>query len=147
MTTSSTAVPPITLSAPSGSLGPARFMFGFDALTAGALGLGLLVAPAQVGEMLFAAQQDPAAARLVGAVFVGFAVVSVAGVRQPDRYLPLFLVQSAYKTLWLATTLPAAAERPALAGMAASFGLYLAGYAVALRAARWPSVPFGRSRR
>jgi hypothetical protein len=73
-------------------------------------------------------------------VFVGFAAVSVAGVREPNRYLPLFLVQGAYKVLWVATTVPVLAERPALAGMAASFAVYVAGYAVALRAARWPSL-------
>lgn len=121
------------------SLGPARFMFAFDALSAGAIGIGLLAAPERVGELLFATAQDPVAARLIGAMFTGIAIVSVAGIREAARYLPLFLVQGVYKALWVTAILPAAGERPAVAGMAASFGVYLAGYVVALRAAGWPS--------
>ena len=120
-------------------LGPARFMFVFDAVTAGALGVGLLAAPDRAGRLLFAETQDPVSARLIGAVFAGFAVVSLAGARNPAPYLPIFLAQGAYKGLWLASVLPVVGRRPAVAGMAASFAVYLAGYAVALRAAGWPS--------
>lgn len=135
-TTSATATAGRTSGA---SLAPARFMFAFDAVTAGAIGAGLLAAPDQVGQLLLGAPQDPLTARLAGAVFTGFALASVPGIKDPGRYLPLFLAQGAYKALWLATSLPAITQRPAAVGMAASFGVYLAGYAVALRAAGWPA--------
>lgn len=138
---------PAPAEAPVRSLGPARFMFGFDALTAGALGVGLLAAPGPVGTLLFDATQDPVGVRLVGAVWAGFAVVSVAGVRDPERFLPVFLAQGAYKSLWVLSVLPVLGHRPAVAGMAASFAVYLAGYAVALNRAGWPVVGRGlRSR-
>jgi hypothetical protein len=121
------------------SFAPARFMFAVDAVTAGALGAGMLGAPEPVGKLLFGAAQDPLAARMVGAVWTGFAAVSVAGVRAPDRYLPLFLAQAAYKSLWLLTCLPSLRARPAAAGMAGSFVIYVAGYALALTCAGWPS--------
>jgi hypothetical protein len=121
------------------SLTPARVMFAVDAVTAGALGAGMLAAPEPVGKLLFGAAQDPLAARMVGAVWTGFGAVSAAGVRDPDRHLPLFLAQAAYKSLWLATSLSALRARPAAAGMAASFVVYLAGYALALSRGGWPS--------
>jgi hypothetical protein len=78
-----------------------KALYLYTVIGAGMTGLWALFAP-QSFVAAFAIQgADPYLLGMVGAVDAGFAAVALVGLRAPDRFAPVFLLQLVYKSLWL----------------------------------------------
>jgi hypothetical protein len=74
--------------------------------------------------------QDPFILGTVGCVYAAFALIAALGLRAKAAFAPIFLVQLAYKSLWIAAVFAPRALRAALPlytwAMAAVFASYVA---------------------
>ena len=111
----------------------ARAMYAANVVGAGLPGLVMTVAPTFAAEQMFAGDQDPVTFGILGAIWLSIGAVSVLGLRDPRRYLGVFVVQALYKTIWIATgALPLVALRPDVAPFAIGFAVVTVGFAAAL---------------
>ncbi len=74
------------------------------------LGLFMLLAPQLFISLLgFPTPQDPIIYGVAASVWLAFGVLSILGVREPMKFVPVLLFQFTYKTIWfLAVILPLA---------------------------------------
>lgn len=84
------------------SLGFARVMFGANILFAGVPGFIITAFPTFARTEMFA-NAEPLTLGMLGAIWLSIGLVSVAGLRDPARFLGVFAVQALYKTIWVAT--------------------------------------------
>ena len=77
-----------------------KFMYAYTIAGAGGLALGLLVAPRAIASALGWPDQDPVMEGVVGSVYLGFALLSVLGLRAPLNFAPVLLLQLCYKSVW-----------------------------------------------
>jgi hypothetical protein len=77
-----------------------RFMYAYIVVGAGSLGLGLLVAPDKVLNLLGYPSQEPIWAGVGYSVLLAFAVLSILGLRAPLKFSPVLLLSLAYKVIW-----------------------------------------------
>ena len=75
-------------------------MYSYTILTAGISGLAFLIAPNATLALLGAPPEEPIFAGVVYSVWFAFGVVSMAGLRSPLKYAPIFLLQLIYKLTW-----------------------------------------------
>lgn len=68
---------------------------------AGAFGVWILLAPASFTAAFGIAAVDPYVLGIVGAINAAFAVAAALGLRAPEQFAPVFLLQLVYKSLWL----------------------------------------------
>jgi hypothetical protein len=117
-------------------LGWLRFTFLYTLIGAGAGGLAIVFGLPLVGSLLEIPAGDPYFVTAVGCGWIGFAAVSLLGVREPMRFAPVLLVQLVYKTAWLLLVFaPRVVEGhvPLYAwGLAATFVSYVVLDAIAL---------------
>ena len=84
-----------------------RFMYLYTIVAAGGLGLGLVIMPQAMKAMLRWPADEPIALGIVGSVYVAFGVLSVLGLRDPLKFVPVLLLQLCYKSVWfVAVALP-----------------------------------------
>ena len=84
-----------------------RFMYLYTIVAAGGLGLGLVIMPQAMKAMLRWPADEPIALGIVGSVYVAFGVLSVFGLRDPLKFVPVLLLQLCYKLVWfVAVALP-----------------------------------------
>jgi hypothetical protein len=69
-------------------------------VVAGGFGLGIIFLPNTTGRLL-ENSCAPATFGIVGSVFLAFALLSVLGLRNPLKLVPILLLQLAYKSIWL----------------------------------------------
>jgi len=84
-----------------------RFMYLYTIVGAGGFGLGIVTMPELMKAAFRWPADDPIALGIVGSVYVAFAVLSVLGLRDPLKFVPVLLLQLCYKSVWfIAVVLP-----------------------------------------
>lgn len=113
-----------------------RIMFGYTAVTAGAAGIAFLAAPRFAAALLGFPPEEPLVFGVVGSVFAAFALLSVAGLRDPVTFAPVLLLQLLYKAIWFLAVVGPRAATGALPGYAFPtmllFSVYVVGDLVAV---------------
>jgi hypothetical protein len=113
-----------------------RFMYGYIIVGAGSLGLGFLVAPKVVLNLLGYPSQEPIWSGVGYSVMLAFAILSILGLRAPLKFSPVLLLSLTYKVIWfIAIFIPLllAGELPSYAiptGMI--FATYIVGDLIAI---------------
>lgn len=69
-------------------------------IIAGGFGLLIIFMPT-IAMTLLGVSCDPAAYGTLGSVFLAFGLLSILGLRDPLKYVPILLLQLVYKTIWL----------------------------------------------
>ncbi len=69
-------------------------------IIAGSFGLGIIFLPSTATALL-GISCAPVTFGIVGSVFLAFALLSVLGLRNPLKFVPILLLQLAYKSIWL----------------------------------------------
>lgn len=77
-----------------------KTMYILTIVVAGGLGAVLLILPGSI-RWVFGADCPGILSGIIGSVFVAFALVSILGIRDPLRYVPILLMQLLYKSVWL----------------------------------------------
>lgn len=77
-----------------------KFMYVYTIITAGGLGLGIIVAPEAIKSILAWPVEEPIALGVVGSVYMAFGILSILGLRSPLKFLPVLLLQLCYKSIW-----------------------------------------------
>ena len=113
-----------------------RFMYLYTILGAGGFGLGILVMPERMKAMLRWPGEEPIALGIVASAYLGFAVLSIFGLRDPLKFVPVLALQLCYKLVWLAgvaVPLAVSGRFPGYAVLtAAIFATYVIGDLVAI---------------
>jgi hypothetical protein len=82
-------------------------MYLYTILGAGGFGLGIVTMPELMKATLRWPADEPLALGVVGSVYVAFGVLSVLGLRDPLKFVPVLLLQLCYKSVWfIAVVLP-----------------------------------------
>ena len=77
-----------------------KLMYTVTIVIAGSLGIGIL-AVSGTTQWIFGVDCPRVISGLVGSVFLAFALLSVLGLRDPVKYIPVLFMQLLYKTVWL----------------------------------------------
>lgn len=77
-----------------------RFMYGYTILGAGGFGLAILTMPERMRGVLRWPGDEPIALSIVASVYLAFGVLSVFGLRDPLKFVPILLLQLCYKLVW-----------------------------------------------
>ncbi|MBN2130321.1 MAG: hypothetical protein JW741_12535 [Sedimentisphaerales bacterium] len=77
-----------------------RFMYGYTILGAGGFGLAILTMPDKMRGAVRWPGDEPIALSIVGSVYLAFGVLSVFGLREPLKFVPVLLLQLCYKLAW-----------------------------------------------
>jgi hypothetical protein len=77
-----------------------RLMYGYTILGAGGFGLAFLTMPDRMREVFRWPGDEPIALSIAASVYLAFAVVSVLGLRDPLKFVPVLLLQLCYKLVW-----------------------------------------------
>lgn len=78
-----------------------KIMYIYTIVGAGLSGLGILFVPGKVIALNRFAPQDPILFGVVGSVWVAFGLLSILGLRDPLKFVPLLLMQLCYKSVWI----------------------------------------------
>src|SRR5512139_3981332 len=78
-----------------------RLLYVYTLAGAGGLGVWLLLSPASFAAAFGLPAPDVFMIGIVGAVYAAFALIAAIGLRDPEPFAPVFLLQLVYKTLWL----------------------------------------------
>jgi len=106
-----------------------KLLYAYTIVGAGIAGLCVLAAPTSFAEA-FGVPSDPYTLGVVGAVSCAFALVAALGLRAPLAFAPVFLVQLAYKSLWIAIVFLPRAIRSSAPGYAWMLAAVFASYIV-----------------
>lgn len=77
-----------------------KVMYVYTIVLSGGLGLGLLVAPRTVKSLMGWPAEEPVAVGIVASVYTAFGILSILGLREPLKFVPVLLLQLTYKTIW-----------------------------------------------
>jgi hypothetical protein len=77
-----------------------RFMYLYTIFGAGGFGLAILVIPEPMRTAFRWPGDEPIALSIVGSVFLAFGVLSVFGLRDPLKFVPILFLQLCYKLVW-----------------------------------------------
>ena len=83
------------------NFGRIKFMYLYTIFGAGGFGLGIILIPDIMKSLFRWPDQDPIVFGVSGAVYLGFALVSIFGLRSPLKFSPILLLQLFYKLIWL----------------------------------------------
>jgi len=78
-----------------------KFMYAYTIAGAGVMGVALIVAPDATVRMFGWPEQDPVILGIVASVYTAFGLLSVPGLREPLKFVPVLCLQLAYKVLWM----------------------------------------------
>jgi len=113
-----------------------KFMYAYTIVFAGSTGLGFLVAPSTVLNLLGYPAQEPIWAGVGYSMMLALAIVSILGLRAPLRFSPVLLLQLTYKLVWfIAIIIPLsiAARLPSYAiGTCILFATFVVGDLIAI---------------
>jgi len=113
-----------------------KFMYAYTIVFAGSTGLGLLVAPSAVLNLLGYPAQEPILAGVGYSRDLAFAIASVLGLRAPLKFSPVLLLQLTYKVIWfIAIIIPLsiAGRLPSYAiGISILFATFVVGDLIAI---------------
>ena len=77
-----------------------RFMYGYTIFGAGGFGLAILTMPDRMRGVFQWPGDEPIALSIVASVYLAFGVLSVFGLRDPLKFVPVLLLQLCYKLVW-----------------------------------------------
>jgi len=77
-----------------------RFMYVYTIFGAGGFGLALLVIPETMRAVFRWPGDEPIALSIVASVYLAFGVLSVFGLREPLKFVPVLFLQLCYKLVW-----------------------------------------------
>lgn len=77
-----------------------KAMYIVTIVIAGGYGLGIIFVSDQM-KSIFHTSCDPIPYGIVGSVFLAFGLLAVLGLRAPLKFVPVLLLQLAYKLVWL----------------------------------------------
>lgn len=77
-----------------------RFQYWMTATIATVLGLVVMFFPEITREYFMFKEQDQVVFGISGAVYFAFGVLSILGIRNPLKWLPILLLQFTYKVTW-----------------------------------------------
>jgi hypothetical protein len=113
-----------------------KIMYAYTLVGAGGFGLGILLMPKLMVQMMGFPDQDPVTFGIAGSVFCAFALLSVLGLRSPLKFAPVLLLSLSYKTIWfIAVVIPLLVSQrfPPYAGILAFiFVTYIVGDLIAI---------------
>lgn len=98
-----------------------RFLYAFNLVGAGVPGALITFFPEWARAAMFTAPQDASMLGMLGAIWFAIGLVSAVGLRFPQTFKGLFIMQMLYKTLWIA----AVAVPLLLQGRTADVGMYV----------------------
>ena len=75
-------------------------MYIYTIITAGGLGVGIILMPEAIKLMLGWPVEEPIAFGIIGAVYVAFGLASILGLLSPLKFVPILLLQLFYKIAW-----------------------------------------------
>ena len=78
-----------------------KFMYLYTIVVAGGLGLGMIVIPEVIKSVFVRPVNKPINFGIVGSVYLAFGILSIFGLRSPLKFVPIFLLQLCYKSIWL----------------------------------------------
>ena len=78
-----------------------KFMYAYTLVGAGSFGLATLMSPQSVISMMKMPEQDVVMLDVYAALSVGFALLSILGLRAPLKFVPVLCLQLLYKVIWL----------------------------------------------
>ncbi len=78
-----------------------RALYVYTIVSAGPIGLWMLLAPSSFAASFGIPAGDPYLVGILGAVYTAFVISAALGLRAPVRFAPVFLFQLFYKALWL----------------------------------------------
>jgi len=78
-----------------------RFMYIYNAVTAGILGLVIILIPKSLISLLTIPDQEPMVFGIIGSVYLSLGALSLLGLRSPLKFVPILLVQLFYKVVWV----------------------------------------------
>jgi hypothetical protein len=78
-----------------------KFMYWYTAIGAGLSGLGIIAVPEKMIALNHFAPQDPIIFGIVGSVWLAFGILSVLGLFDPLKFVPVLLMQLFYKSAWI----------------------------------------------
>jgi hypothetical protein len=78
-----------------------KIMYIYTILGAGLSGLGIIFVPEKMIALNKFAPQDPLIFGVVGSVWAAFGVLSIFGLRDPLKFVPVLLMQLFYKSIWI----------------------------------------------
>lgn len=111
-----------------------RLMYFSNILGAAVPGAIMIGAPVWARANMFAGTQDPAMFGITGSIWLAIGIASMLGLRMPNLFKGIFLVQMIYKSIWIATVaLPLMAQGDfSVLPMAFFFALVVAGFGIGL---------------
>lgn len=128
------------MAAPQGiRMGRIRFMYAYPIAGAGLSGLGMLLAPGLVQKTFGMGSQDPVFFGIAASAWLAFGLLSILGLREPLRFLPVLCMQLTYKTAWVLGAVVPAAVTGRLPGYAGFVVVIMLSYIVGDLIA----IPFG----
>ncbi len=77
-----------------------RGMYIYTIVVAGGFGLGILIVPELIKSIYGWPVAEPIAFGIVGSVYLAFAILSILGLRDPLKFVPVLLLQLFYKSVW-----------------------------------------------
>ena len=115
-----------------------KVMYVATILTAGAIGVMMLVAPDDFAKTMGFPHIEPLMGGVAASVFFAFALASVFGFRAPLKFCPVLLMQLTYKSVWLiAVILPLA-----LTNKLPDYSLFMIGIFAVIVIGDLLSIPF-----
>ena len=78
-----------------------RFMYVYTFIGAGFTGLGMLAAPAKMQAILNWPAVEPISYGILASLYLTFGLVSLLGLRDPLKFVPLLLAQLVYKVIYM----------------------------------------------
>ncbi|MFW9827674.1 MAG: hypothetical protein ACFFEY_08785 [Candidatus Thorarchaeota archaeon] len=78
-----------------------KIMYVLMIIIGGIIGLLMLIIPDIMISILGAPAQDPYIYGVAGAFWLGMALLSILGLFDPLKYVPILLLQIIYKALWI----------------------------------------------
>ena len=75
-------------------------MYIYTAIGAGLSGLGFILVPETSISLWKMPTQDPVSFGILGSVYLAFGLVSLLGIREPLKFVPILLFQMVYKIIW-----------------------------------------------
>lgn len=77
-----------------------KVMYIYTIVVAGGFGLGVIIIPNVMKSVFRWPSQDPIVYGVMGSVYVAFGLLAILGLRSPLKFVPVLLLQLAYKAVW-----------------------------------------------
>ena len=77
-----------------------QFMYLYTIFGAGGFGLAVLAVPERMKVVFQWPGDEPIALSIVASVYLAFGILSIFGLRDPLKFVPVLLLQLCYKLVW-----------------------------------------------